>query len=107
MFKKTTKDGAAPWFVDWVDISGVGVKKDSGRRRNLSKLSRENPEAWNGEWQRIKKYYPQLAELMTKDTFFNELRTYFNADVLVELTPERDYDCEVINQVAATLLCGG
>jgi len=97
MFKKNTKLVAVAWYDDWFDISGVGVKKDGGRRRNLSRLSRENPEAWNGEWQRIKKYYPQLAELLTKDVFFNELRTFFNADVLVELTPDRNYDCEVLN----------
>lgn len=93
--KKTNQQADPAWVVEWVDISGVGVGRDRGVRRNLSKLSRNNPEAWNGEWQKIKKVHPGLAELLTKDDFFNELRTYFNADVLVDLTPAREYDCEV------------
>lgn len=67
------------------DLTGVRFVRDDYRpRRNLTRLARDNPEAWRREWRRINVEEPSLAALL-KDPDFQALRGKFNAEVLIDV----------------------
>lgn len=67
------------------DLDGVVFMRDDNRsRRNLTRLSKQNPAAWSEEWRRIKRDEPALAELL-RDADFKATRELFDAEVVIDV----------------------
>ena len=78
------------WYEDNYPENLVIVVESRGlRRRNLTRLSKTNPEAWSQEWRRLKREQPEVAECLKDpgfNAFKNDLEKTFGAvEVLIEV----------------------